>query len=104
MRSSFLSVLTAVFFSLIPASAQQRVITTIAGTDWLFPGHGRPAVNAPLGGAFTGLDVKVDGDGNYYIRDGDNLMLMRVGRVGVVSVIADNRFPFLSQHGCLATN
>src|SRR6267378_3522940 len=104
MRPTFLPVLIAACFSLIPSKAQQRVITTIAGTDWLFPGDGRPAVNAPLGGADFGLDVKVDGNGNYYICDGDNQMVMRVGRDGIVNVIAGNGFPFRSGDGGLAIN
>jgi hypothetical protein len=40
----------AVWFCIPPVFAQ-GVITTIAGTDWLFPGNGLPALNAPLSGA-----------------------------------------------------
>ncbi|MDP8982702.1 MAG: hypothetical protein M3O35_19160 [Acidobacteriota bacterium] len=104
MLLRFIPLLIAVGFSLIPAGAQQRVITTIAGTDWLFPGDGRPAVNAPLGGADFGLDVKVDANGNYYICDGDNRMVMRVGPDGIVNVIAGNGFAFKSANEVLAVN
>ena len=61
-------------------------------------------MNAPLGGADFGLDVKVDGNGNYYICDGDNRMVMRVGSDGIVNVIAGNGFAFLSGDGGLAIN
>jgi len=39
--------LLVIFVSVCQA---QPVITTVAGTDWLFPGDGRPAIEAPLGG------------------------------------------------------
>ncbi len=76
----------------------QNVITTIAGTDWLFPGDGKPAINAPLGGS-TGMNVAVDRNGNYYIADTDNAMIMRVGGDGVVHVIAGNGVVFFSGDG-----
>ncbi|HYL76136.1 MAG TPA: hypothetical protein VEU96_18145 [Bryobacteraceae bacterium] len=81
----------------------QRVITTIAGSDWLFPGDGRPAVNAPLSGA-DGMDVAVDRNGNYYIADFGNAMVMRVGPDGIVNVIAGNGINFVSGDGGLAVN
>ena len=49
----------------IPGSAQ-RVITTVVGADWLFPGDGKPALIAPISGA-NGMDVAVDRNGNFYI-------------------------------------
>ncbi len=67
----------------------QGVITTIAGTDWLFPGDGRPAAQAPLGGILS-LDIATDNNGNYYICDADNAMVMRVGPDGIVHVVAGN--------------
>jgi len=81
----------------------QRVITTIAGTDWLFPGDGQPALNAPLSGAF-GLDLAIDRNGNYFIADDENLMVMRVGPDGIINVIAGNGFGFFSGDGGLAVN
>jgi uncharacterized protein (TIGR03437 family) len=85
------------WFCLTPAFAQ-GVITTVAGTDWLFPGDGRPALNAPLSGA-TGLSVTVDGSGNYYIADPGNFMAMRVGPDGILNVIAGNGVNFVSGDG-----
>lgn len=86
----------------MPAFAQ-RVITTIAGTDWLFPGDGRPAVNAPLSGR-AGLDLAVDRNGNYYIADLGNIMVMRVGPDNIINVIAGNGVNFVSGDGGLAVN
>jgi hypothetical protein len=81
----------------------QRVITRIAGADWFFPGNGLPAVNAPLSGA-EGLGLAVDNNGNYYIADAGNLMVMRVGPDGIVDVIAGNGLQFASGDGGLAVN
>src|SRR4051812_21510617 len=85
-----------------PAFAQS-VLTTIAGTDWLFPADGRPALNAPLNSG-TGLDIAVDRSGNFYISDDGNSMVLRVGSDGVVSVVAGNGLAFPSGDGGLAVN
>src|SRR5689334_4881364 len=77
-RISFLAV------CLLPAWSQ--VITTIAGTDWLFPGDGVKATNAPIGGSF-GLDVAAGPDGSFYIADLDSEMVMRAGTDGIIHVI-----------------
>jgi uncharacterized protein (TIGR03437 family) len=92
----------ALWFCLTPLLAQ-NVITTIAGTDWLFPGDGKPAVNAPLSGT-SGLSLTVDRSGNYYVGDADNYMAMRVGPDGIVHVIAGNGAGFISGDGGLGVN
>jgi uncharacterized protein (TIGR03437 family) len=86
----------------LPAFAQ-GVITTIAGTDWLFPADGRPAINAPLNRSL-GLDVTVDKSGNFYIADDGNQMIMRVGPDGIINVVAGNGILFSSGDGGLAVN
>ena len=53
------------------------ILTTIAGTDWLFPADGLPAIDAPLNSGF-GFDVVTDPNGNFYIADEGNEMAMRV--------------------------
>src|ERR1051326_788621 len=99
------SVVALCTFVCVPPLLQaQRVITTIAGADWLFPGDGRPAINAPLSGALFGLDLAFDQKGNYYIADGDNLMIMRVGADGILSVVAGTGINFSSGDGGLAIN
>jgi len=87
----------------IQPAASQGIITTFAGSPWLFPGDGRPALQAPLGGV-TGLDVLVDNKGNYYICDTDNQMVMRVGADGIINVVAGNGFIGFSGDGGLAVN
>jgi uncharacterized protein (TIGR03437 family) len=89
---------------LLPAWGQ-RVITTVAGTDWLFSGDGRAATNAPLGGA-SGLDVAVDANGNYYICDTDNFIVFKVTPDGIIHNFAGNGFGnvFDSGNGGLAIN
>src|SRR5436305_3545396 len=86
----------------LPAFAQ-GVITTIEGTDWLFPADGRPAINAPLNRSL-GLDVTVDKSGNFYIADDGNQMIMRVGPDGIINVVAGNGILFSSGDGGLAVN
>lgn len=77
-------------FCFEPAWAQ-RVITTVAGTDWLFPGDGRPAKNAPIGGA-SGLDVALDSAGNLYVCDDDNFAVFKVTPDGIIHNFAGNGF------------
>jgi len=59
------------------------VITTFAGIEWLFPGDGRRAIDAPLAG-ILGMGVAADNRGSFYIADADNLMVMKVGPDGMV--------------------
>lgn len=65
------------------------VVTTVAGTDWLFPGDGLPAVNAPLS-ASNGPDLALDSQGILYLLDLGNAMVMRVEPSGQITVIAGN--------------
>ena len=65
--------------------AAQGIITTLAGADWVFPGAGGPALDAPLGGV-SGLAL--DTGGELFVADPDNLMLMRVDPDGTLEVIA----------------
>ena len=75
------------FFSLLPTLVGQRVITTTAGTEWIFPGDGTPAVTAAIGRVTF---VAVDPQGNILLSDVDNSMVMRVSTDGIVSVVAGN--------------
>jgi len=95
--------------ALIEPVFAQRVITRVAGADWLFPANGLPATDAPLSGSL-GLDITVDPSGNYYLADPGNLMVMRVGSDGILHVIAGNgvsgvnTLAFASGDGGLAVN
>ena len=69
-----------------PGSAQS-IISTVAGTDWVFNADGRPALEAPIGeprGVFPAAD------GSIYFIDRDNRMVMKLDRHGTLSVVAGN--------------
>ncbi|MBI3696509.1 MAG: hypothetical protein HY238_16920 [Acidobacteria bacterium] len=73
----------------------QGVIQTIAGTDWIFPSNGQPAVNAALGPLppepVPGTQgLAFDSRGNLYIADPSNQMVFRVDRDGILTVVAGN--------------
>ena len=65
----------------------QVVITTIAGTDRLFPGSSLNALKAPLGQT-NGLAL--DSAGNLYIADTGNQMVMRLSPDGTLAAVAGN--------------
>src|ERR1700736_5874784 len=103
---SILSSLFAIFAAtavLTPALSQNNVITTIAGTDWLFPGDGRRALDAPLGGVVV-LGIAFDKQGNYYIADPDNIMVFKVTPDGILTVVAGNGILGLSGDGGPSTD
>lgn len=86
-----------------PLFGQTRVITTIAGADWLFPGDGRPATQAALGGPLS-MDLATDRNGNYYIADADNYIIVKVGQDGIANVVAGNGVVGFSGDNGLAVN
>jgi uncharacterized protein (TIGR03437 family) len=88
-RSALYSLFLATFVVLTPAFSQNNIITTIAGTEWLFPGDGRRAIDAPIGGVFT-LGLAVDNHGAFFIADEDNQMVFKVTPDGVLTVVAGN--------------
>jgi uncharacterized protein (TIGR03437 family) len=103
MRRSRARFLRALLFLTCFSPGWCQVITSIAGTDWLFPGDGSKATNAPIGGS-VGLDVATGPDGSFYIADPDNEMVMRVGTDGILHVIAGNGFVGHWGDGGLAVN
>jgi hypothetical protein len=68
----------------VPAQAQ-GVLTTFAGNDWVFPGDGKPAVNAPLGVVFG---LAIDRAGNPIMVDNSNCIVARIEKDGTLTVIA----------------
>lgn len=70
----------------LPAFAQ-GVIDTIAGTDWFFPGNGRPAIASPLGRVQR---IAIGRDGTLYIADPDNNMVFKVLGDGTLTIVAGN--------------
>ena len=72
------------------AAYAQGVIQTVAGTDWIFPSDGQPAVGAALG---PPQGLALDAQGNLYIADSGNYTVLRVDRNGIVTVVAGNGIP-----------
>jgi hypothetical protein len=85
---------------LVDLCAAQNVITTFAGTEWLFPGDGRRAVDAGL----LGVGVPADDHGNFFIADADNLMVMKVTADGILDTLAGNGINGYSGDGGAAVN
>jgi uncharacterized protein (TIGR03437 family) len=88
-------------FLLCPYCAPAQVITTVAGTEWLFPSNTLPALNAPLGRIES---VYADAIGNVYIADGSNNLVVRVSRDGVLAIVAGNGFAGFSGDGGAGSN
>ncbi|MBM3763940.1 MAG: hypothetical protein FJW32_00990, partial [Acidobacteria bacterium] len=76
--------------------AQEPVITTAVGTDWLFNGDGKPALDAPLGFARA---VAVATDGTVYVSDPDNAIVGRIASNARLNVVAGNGIQGLSTFG-----
>ncbi len=93
---------TLVVLVLAPSIAlAQGVITTVAGTEWAFPGDGGPALEAPIG--FV-AKVTADNEGNVYGVDPDQHLAFKVGQDGILHVIAGHGIPGFSGDGGPARN
>jgi len=88
-----LLLLSLVLAAVLPA---QQIITTYAGTEWVFPSGGRPALSAPLSSV---LNTTVDPQGRLVISDGLNHVVVRVDITGELTVIAGNGVPGFSGDG-----
>ena len=66
----------------------QGVITTVAGTDWIFPGVAMPALEAPIG-LPTGLAIHPS-SGRLVLLDYLNHMAFRLDAGGRLSILAGN--------------
>src|ERR1039458_9040432 len=78
-----------------------QVITTVAGSAWLFPTSSIPALGAPLGQS-TGSAV--DAQGNVYAADDSNHIVVRISPNGVLTVVAGNGTGGFSGDGGPATS
>ena len=100
MRRRFSTVVWVLLLSAAPACGQ-GVITTVAGTQWVFRGEGGPATAAHLGQV---QGVAVDTVGNLYALDADNHLLLKIAPSGTVSVLAGNGLAGFSGDGGPATS
>lgn len=78
-----------------------RIITTVAGTDFTFPTGPVKAINAPTG-AING--VTTDHNGNLYLSDAGNHLVMKVDATGTLTVVAGNGIAGYSGDGGPATS
>ncbi len=73
--------------SLFILHCSAQVITTIAGTQWVFRGSGGAATQAALGEL---AGVTVDPAGNVFVADSGNNMVMKISTSGILTVVAGN--------------
>jgi sugar lactone lactonase YvrE len=85
---------------LCAACGLAQIITTVAGTDWIFPPGVINAIGAPLG--FV-AGVAIDSQGNLFLADPDNEMVFRVSPAGSLSIVAGNGKSGFSGDGGPAT-
>jgi NHL repeat len=78
-----------------------QIITTVAGTNWFFPNPPIRAVNAPLGSVTA---AAVDANGNLYVADSGNDVVMRIAVDGTLTVVAGNGIRGFSGDGGVATD
>ena len=90
----------AVWALLLPLAAQ-RIITTVAGTDVLFPSGPQSARQAPLGEVFG---ISAAPDGSLYFCDRQNHVVVRMTLDGMLQVVAGNGLRGLSGDGGPATS
>ncbi|HEU0124545.1 MAG TPA: hypothetical protein VFQ91_28700 [Bryobacteraceae bacterium] len=87
----------SLLFALLALSVTaQQIITTFAGTEWVFPGNGRPALSAPFSAVVA---TTVDPQGRLVVSDGLNHIVARIEANGMVTVIAGNGVPGFSGDG-----
>ena len=85
----------------IPTPAfPQGIITTIAGTDFVFPLDGLPALEAPIGGLTA---VATDELGNVFLTETIGLTIKKLSVDGIVTVVAGNGLEGFSGDGGPAT-
>jgi len=97
--SGVVSILLALAMS--PSTWGQGVITTVAGSEFVFRGDGQPAVNASLGPVEA---VAVDSAGNVFAIDPGNHLVVKISPSGTLTVVAGNGLARFSGDGGLATS
>src|SRR5690349_19979408 len=92
MHLSLKNILQAAWLTLLSCGLgySQRIITTVAGNDWIFPGDGKPALSAPLGEP-DGLIL--DQHGGLYVTDAGNHWVQRIDANAIVRLVAGNGIP-----------
>jgi uncharacterized protein (TIGR03437 family) len=99
MRPSFGTVLWVLLLSAAPMCGQ-GIITTVAGSQWVFRGDGGLATDVPLG--FTKA-VAVDASGNIFASDVSNCLVAKIAPSGTLRLVAGNGICDYSGEGGPAT-
>ena len=81
------------------ATLAQGIITTVAGSDYIFPDDNKPAIEAHLAGPEI---LAADAQGNYYIAEPQLNMVLKVDRNGLLTVLAGNGLKRRAGEGGLA--
>src|SRR5450755_4740557 len=89
-----LVLLAQIFTSWTACRAQ--VITTIAGTDWIFPVTPISGIDAPLGPI---INVAVDAAGDVFAVDRGNCLVVKIVPSGALTVAAGNGICIFSGDG-----
>jgi uncharacterized protein (TIGR03437 family) len=84
------------------ARAQQQIITTVVGTDWLPAIDGKAALDVPFSTDI--VNVATDVQGYFYVADHVNGVVVRAGPDGVAHVVAGNGIVGNSGDGGPATS
>jgi len=87
------------FLIAVLAAAQavaQGIVTTVAGTDYIFPDDGKPALQAHLS---TPYGLVFDKQGNLFIADPGLNMVLKLDQKGIISVVAGNGLARLAGDG-----
>src|SRR5277367_5839836 len=90
----------AAFLAAVLSLPAQRVITTVAGTDYVFPSPSTPAANVVLRQPYG---IAADPAGNVYVSDTQTGIILKITPAGVASVFAGNGFFLHSGDGGRAT-
>jgi len=84
------------FLLFLSSSWAQGIISTVAGTNWIFPDDGKPGAQARLTGA---NGMAFDSQGNLYFAVPDLNMVMKLDTNGIVRVVAGTGLPGFSGDG-----
>ena len=81
--------------------ADAQNISTIAGSNWVFPTAPLSAIQEPLGNVSA---VALDKAGNYYVADTSNNVVLKINTAGTLSTVAGNGSAGYSGDGGPATS